>query len=125
MSNNATTTRMRFLVSARWAGRILAIVLILSYPGARPAAAVLDIHPLAPPDLASPRATLAYFSRQINQAYQIQLKEGFKSSEVRRHIRRAARCLDLSEVAPADRQDVSFETVLLLKEILDRLDLPH
>nr|MDJ0876779.1 mechanosensitive ion channel [Desulfobacterales bacterium] len=27
-------------------------------------------------------------------------------------------------VAPADRQDVGFETALLLKEILDRLDLP-
>ncbi len=124
MSNNATTTRMRFLVPARWAGRILAIVLILSCPGARPAAAVLDVHPLAPPDLASPRATLAYFTQQMNLAYQIQLKEGFKSSEARRYIRRAARSLDLSAVAPADRQDVGFETVLLLKEILDRLDLP-
>ena len=124
MSNNATTTRMRFLVSARWAGRILAIVLVLSYPAGQPAAAVPDIHPLAPPDLASPRATLAYFNRKVNQAYQIQLKEGFKSSEARRHIRRATRSLDLSEVAPADRRDVGFETALLLKEILDRLDLP-
>ena len=124
MKSYATTTHSLFPQRIRQVGRILAIALLLNCPGARPAAALPETHPLAPPDLTSPRATMAYFNREMNLAYQIQLQEGFRSPEARNHIRRATRSLDLSSVAPADRQDVGFETVLLLKEILDRLDLP-
>ncbi len=92
--------------------------------GYLPAAAIDDLYPLAPPDLSSPRSTLAYFTQHMNQAYQIQLTAGFKNPEARAHIQKAVRTLDLSDVAPADRQDVGFETALLLKEILDRLDPP-
>ena len=77
-----------------------------------------------PPDTISPRNTVAYFVRHMNRAYRIQLKDGFKSERARGHILKAARALDLSEVAPIDRRDAAFEAVLHLKEVLDRLDLP-
>ncbi len=102
----------------------LLLVLIFSWPWVLPAAAMVDSHPLAPPDTASPRNTLAYFTLQINQAYQIQLVSGFRNREARNHIQKASWCLDLSAVAPARRQDTGFEAALLLKEILDRLDIP-
>ena len=41
-----------------------------------------------------------------------------------RLIARAMRLLDLSEIAEALRDDVGTETVLLLKEVLDRAPLP-
>ncbi|MDJ0811940.1 MAG: mechanosensitive ion channel family protein [Desulfobacterales bacterium] len=105
-------------------GAVVLLAMILSGLNGLPAAAIEDIYPLAPPDLSSPRSTLAYFSHHMNQAYQIQLKAGFKSLEARAHIQKAVQSLNLSKVAPADRQDVGFETTLLLKEIMDRLELP-
>jgi MscS family membrane protein len=108
----------------RHIGRCLLLALVLTGFGALPAAAIPDLHPLAPPDLSSPRSTLAYFNQQMNQAYQIQLTDGFRDPEARRYIQKATRSLDLSQVAPANRQDVGFETVLLLKEVLDRLEIP-
>lgn len=81
-------------------------------------------HPLAPPDTTSPRSTLAYFIGRMDRAYQINLINSYKSREARDNILKAARCLDLSHIAPADIQDTSFETALLLKEVLDRLEIP-
>ncbi len=126
----STINRGRFLTALRgFAGpgrieRLLILSLILFGLSTMPARAVVDSHPLAPPDLGSPRSTLAYFTQQMDQAYRIQLVDGFRSPKARAHIQKAVRTLDLSGVAPADRQDFGFETALLLKEILDRLDLP-
>jgi MscS family membrane protein len=104
--------------------RLLILSLLLLGLSTLPARALVESHPLAPPDLGSPRSTLAYFTQQMDQAYRIQLVDGFRNPNARAHIQKAVRTLDLSGVAPADRQDVGFETALLLKEILDRLDLP-
>ena len=38
---------------------------------------------------------------------------------------RAISCLDLSEVPEAIKLDISYEKVLLLKELLDRIEIPH
>jgi MscS family membrane protein len=89
-----------------------------------PAVANVDLHPLAPPDTGSPRSTLMYFVDQMDRTYRIQLEEGFMSADARESLHEAGRSLDLSKVAPADRQDVGFESALLLKEILDRMDIP-
>jgi MscS family membrane protein len=105
-------------------GRILGLVLLMIMLAGLPAAALNELFPLAPPDTISPRNTLAYFLLNMNRGYRIQLNEGFASPEARKHIKKATRSLDLNKVAPVDLRDVSFETALLLKEVLDRLDLP-
>jgi MscS family membrane protein len=105
-------------------GRILSLVLLMIMLAGLPAAATDELFPLAPPDTTSPRNTLAFFLRNMNRAYRIQLNEGVASPEASKHIKKAARSLDLHEVAPVDRRDVAIETVLLLKEVLDRLALP-
>ncbi len=103
---------------------IFCMVLVFCHWGGFPAYARLDVHPLAPPDTTSPRNSLAYFIQQMDKAYQIQLTEGFARRGAKDHVRKATRSLDLSQVAPANRKDVGFETALLLKEILDRLEVP-
>jgi MscS family membrane protein len=105
-------------------GLLLTALLIVGGPGGLSADAIVAQHPLAPPDLGSPRSTLVYFRQHMNLAYQLQLTTGFVNPEARAHVLKATRALDLSAVAPADRQDVGFETALLLKEILGRLELP-
>ena len=92
---------------------------------------------LAPPDLSSPRSTLSTFRQSVDGAYAILIEAydeyrtdpGFgvspevaaKVSEARLLLRRAIATLDLSQVAAVNRQKTGLETVLLLKEILDRL----
>ncbi len=98
-------------------------------------------NPLEPPDTSSPQATLKSFRDNINashqaiiEAYQQYLQEPglFKSSAVRAQeekayifFERAARCLNVSEVPELLKIDAATEVTLLLKEILDRIDLPY
>ena len=107
----------------RWGGLLLLVVLI-SGLGVQPAAAIEESLPLAPPDTTSPKSTLDFFLKHMGQAYEIELEKGFKDPEARGHVLNATRSLDLRAVAPADRQDIAFETALMLKEIIDRLELP-
>ena len=84
--------------------------------------------PLAPPDTSSPRDTLRSLSANIFDAYRIYVDRNLYSRsappEVEDHLRRAVRCLDLSAVPPALVRDVGLEAALMLKEVLDRIDLP-
>ena len=82
-----------------------------------------DPHPLAPPDRSSPRATLHSFITQMEAAHRA-YNSGTDGAGVAQAFRRAIDCLDLSEVAPTLYLDVGGYSALLLKEILDRLDLP-
>ncbi len=82
-----------------------------------------DPHPLAPPDRSSPRATLQSFITQMNAAHRA-YTSGTGSADVAQAFRRAIDCFDLSNVAPTLHFDVGGFSALLLKEILDRLDLP-
>jgi MscS family membrane protein len=102
--------------------------------------AMPDVHPLEPPDTPSPRATLQSFVGNMQAASDaftslmaIYHREPglFFSPNVQGHhdrlrtlLERAIRCLDVTEVSPALRLKVSLESALLLKEILDRIDLP-
>jgi MscS family membrane protein len=95
---------------------------------------------LKPVDTSSPRSTLEGFLDSINRAYvlvteanaALQAKPSTKTKQEAREIermaanflQRASDTLDLSQVPKALRQDVSIETVLQLKEILDRMLLP-
>ena len=95
---------------------------------------------LRPVDTASPRSTLEGFLSSVNRAYTlatetndalkadpptITLVEARKTrTKAQNLIRRARATLDLSEVPPAIRDKVASESVLMLKEIFDRMALP-
>jgi MscS family membrane protein len=99
-----------------------------------------EIHPLEPPDTSSPRATLQSFVASMKAASEaftslmtIYREEPgvYFSAEAQVHhgrlrtfFDRAALCLDLTEVSPTLSTRVGLESLLLLKEVLDRIDLP-
>ena len=80
------------------------------------------LHPLAPPDRSSPRATLKTFLDSTNKAV-----EAFKrdqKAEAKQLIIRAARCMNLEKEAPSLRYVIGLSTAIYLKEVLDRIDIP-
>jgi hypothetical protein len=52
------------------------------------------------------------------------IEDVFESLEIEYYGNRAIRCLDLSKVAPSVLLDVGIESGLLLKEVLDRIEIP-
>ena len=97
-------------------------------------------HPLKPPDRSSPRATLKSFLQNFNRAYRMLMEAhqenlassglftpdsvSIKSEEAEILFMRAVRCLDLSQIPEKLEQDYGYEKTILLKEILDRIELP-
>lgn len=78
-------------------------------------------HPLEPPDTRSPRGTIATLERAIDDAW-----EAFEREDpaFREALAVAVRCLD-SRAFPAElAQELAVERALLLKEILDRIEVP-
>jgi len=78
-------------------------------------------HPLEPPDRSSPQATLAAFHDSIEQAWDL-YEAGDPNFEA--PFRVARDCLDLSQIPPLVFREVSAETALILKDVLDRIELP-
>ena len=103
-------------------------------------AAPLVKYPLAPPDTSSPRATLSSFVENVNRSYQAHMASSrqalqepgvFPSTSVRQQFqqgeiffRRAERTLNLSKIPARLKQGVAIEGTLMLKEILDRIEVP-
>ncbi len=103
-------------------------------------AAPLVKSPLAPPDTSSPQATIKSFVENVNESHRIlmeaygqYLKEPgpFPSPSVRKQANqaviffdRAERCLNLSEIPARLEPEIAAEGTLLLKEILDRIEMP-
>jgi len=103
--------------------------------------AASDRSPLAPLPLSSPRATFESFQTLSQEAVDTILEAidvasnntaFFDTAEVRalkaegvEELMKAAQTLDLSAVAPESRETVGVDSVLLLKEILERIDLPE
>jgi MscS family membrane protein len=81
-------------------------------------------HPLEPPDISSPHATLRSFLKYSDRFATSMPDADSNSRETAEALEGAVYCLDLSEVAPSHAKDVGIESVLLLREILDRLVLP-
>ena len=88
------------------------------------ASPTIQMHPLAPPDTNSPRTLLESFIETTNKAYHLYISGERGAMEIDYHLDRAIRSLDLSEVAPSILEDVGIESVLLLKEVLDRIEIP-
>lgn len=83
-----------------------------------------EIHPLEPADTSSPQATYRYFHEQMNRAYDAHLKSSYHDTAVESSVQKAMKCLDLAEVAKADREITGIEKALLLKEVIDRISTP-
>ena len=84
---------------------------------------LVDPYPLRPPGTASPRETLQSFLTHGREAVRRYRASG-SGVAVDRSKARALRCLDLTQIAPAARDDVGTERTVLLLELLDRLELP-
>ena len=90
---------------------------------AAPSVAAEEGNPLEPVDTSSPRATLASFLEEMNEAVELYRGESDRLG-ARAEVLDAVRCLDLSEVPPTIADTVGFETALRLKEVLDRIPVP-
>ena len=78
-------------------------------------------YPLEPPDRSSPRATLTVFLDSTERAWNLYSAgdPGFQEP-----FREPRDCLDLSQIPPLVFRQVSSETALILKDVLDRIELP-
>jgi MscS family membrane protein len=99
-----------------------ALCLLLFWISVTAAEAAQLVHPLAPPDTSSPRATLKTFLDNTNSAVNA-FKAGRKD-EAMALANRAARCLNLEKEPPALRDVMGFYSTLYLKETLDRIEIP-
>ncbi len=85
--------------------------------------AVLDAHPLQPPDLSSPRNTLQCFLANAD----LSVESGFGGPQDLRSLRAlrsALEALDFSTTPNNDAFSGRVERMILLKELLDRIELP-
>jgi MscS family membrane protein len=87
-------------------------------------ATTIEKHPLAPANTDSPRTTLKSFIESVDKAYQLYISGQRKTKELEYYGNRAIRCLDLSKVVPSVMLNVGVESLLLLKEVLDRIEIP-
>jgi MscS family membrane protein len=103
--------------------RHLAVLLplLLAVVAPSPAGAAEPQHPLEPPDTFSPRGTLHTFLGSIDEAWE---RFSARTPDFQGPLRRAVRCLDLSDLPPEVSTELGTEAGLLLKEVLDRLELP-
>ena len=104
-------------------------------------AQMIDIHPLAPADTSSPQATLRSFVTAIDKGLTLELKsallylasnrlypndsENALQAESDGFFGQAIETLDLSGLPSGFREVLVVEHVILLSEILSRLDLPR
>lgn len=97
-------------------------------------------NPLKPADTYSPRDTLQSFLENMNKSYSVLMAAHqknlkapgyFTSGPIRQMERRAETyfdraidCLNLGKIPKKLKQDVGYESAILLKEIFDRIKLP-
>ena len=82
-----------------------------------------DPHPLRPADTSSPRDTLRSFLKNANQAVDAWRRDELNAKSGRAY-QRALETLDLSSTPHRDTWWIRTERMLLLKELLDRIELP-
>lgn len=94
------------------------LLLLLTLP-----AQAATLFPLEPPDTSSPKATLASFITYTDKLHD----EADAKEEVtleQEYLQRAEQCFDLSRTPPTLRREVAVESVLMMREIFDRIKLP-
>jgi MscS family membrane protein len=103
----------------------LLLLALLAVPVLAARAQAENDKPLAPPDTSSPRAALRSFVENVEAAFRpFYLHEDRTNPFQSAAGLRALHCLDLSALPPAQAQRKSQEAVLLLAEIMARIELP-
>ena len=103
---------------------LFSILMVLPVSGSE------EVHPLLPADTSSPRATLNSFVENLTTAYTVMKTSGRNYSEedtyreVGQSIRNVKRCMDLSQIPEFRRENSAKEASVMLKEVLDRIELP-
>jgi MscS family membrane protein len=137
MSNHACE---RLVMARRGGTRALCVLATSALLAGVAIAEPPEQHPLEPPDTSSPRATLQGFLSHTNQAHRVfesvmkayHAQPGLYPSEALRaqgarvdsELRRASRYLNLSEIPPTLLGETRTQAVLLLKEVVDRIEIP-
>ena len=133
-------TRIKHLLKRKLTRQIVLLGLALLLLQTSLTAAPSVKSPLEPPDASSPQATLSTFVEKVNRAHQLLMdsydqyqQEGgmFPSTSVRQQFKQAEilfqqaqRTLNLSETPQRLEQTKATEGTLLLKEVLDRIEVP-
>ena len=121
-----TRRRWRFGLRGTLTGITCVLVLALAAPmsGAGPNTDTeTDPYPLRPADTSSPRDTLRSFLENVNPSVDAWRRGEFDAERMRAY-QRALETLDLSLTPHSDAWWVRTERILLLKEVLDRIELP-
>src|SRR5208283_2768655 len=116
----AQLARSEMVVRLGYSMKVLC--LLLSLICGNTAVAAQAVHPLAPPDTFSPRATITTFLDEMNKAVAA-YRAGHRDQALA-FLDRAVRCLNLDAEPPAIRPVLGFYTALYLKETLDRIYIP-
>jgi MscS family membrane protein len=101
------------------------LILLLSAPlaVAETQQAVLDPYPLMPADTSSPRDTLHSFNVNTDKALQA-WRAGKPIEVVNRFVQRTYETFDFSRLPQGGQFTKKTETVVLMREILDRIEVP-
>jgi len=119
-------------VERRFADRlvkvIVSVVLLISALGiadveAQNTVDLEDPHPLRPADTSSPRATLRTFLANAEEMIRAWRQDKMTPASLRAY-QRAADTLDFSATANGNSSAVRTERILLLKELLNRVEVP-
>lgn len=104
---------------------LLLLMTALPVPAAAPqhAASQVDPHPLQPPDTSSPRDTLRAFLTNVDKVVRA-WRRGTLDPISDRAWLSATMMLDFSATPDGGSWSVETERILLLKEILERVDVP-
>lgn len=102
--------------------RVLCFLALVAAPGGGIAATADEIHPLSPPKMDSPRATIQSVLSEVEDAFTAR-----RNGDPRRLEdllrRRAIYLLDLDDQPPQLRNETGVESILMLYEILTRIHL--
>ncbi len=101
------------------------LVLALSAPvaGAQDEDPAFDTHPLRPPDISSPRDTLRSFLTNMDEAFGAWRRDDL-DLWIDRAWLSAIMMLDFSTTPDSGSWSIQTERAILLKEILDRIEVP-
>ena len=99
------------------------VLLLFCALGVAAAEEAADPYPLRPPDTSSPRDTLKSFLESADYVIK-ERRRGILNARGFRNILNATDTLDLSTTLGSEAVTVQVERVLLLKELLDRIELP-
>jgi MscS family membrane protein len=115
------------LKSRPWRVFLWAILLLCALGGAEAGlAAETGLSPLSPPDTSSPAATLKSFRDNMDAAYRAFYESPVVPVPVGTPSKiRAIRCLDTSQLPPAEAARLPIKKAIQLNEVLDHVVLPQ